>query len=156
MEEALAMGNVGRRRWPVAIERRVPLYLGSGRFGACFDVWGLMRPRDGGGAGTGETVLMHADHVHRGAHGAERFLPLARLTWADGPPPTPPSTYFQDLDLGRGRLETRLVWPGLDVTFAAQFHPGRRDVLGVEVSYESSGDAVLPALLLAPETPAEL
>jgi hypothetical protein len=167
LEGAVRAGNVLRQQWPgrETAGGRVNLYLGSGRFGACFDAWGLMHAgRDDAGtsgagaapapAAGGNTVLMHAEHWHRDAAGVEARLPLARLVWADGPPP-PPATYRQHLDLFDGRLTTELGWPGRSLTLVAQFHPEHRDVLAVEVRYASddAGHASPPpALLLAPET----
>ena len=68
------------------------------RFRPCrgrFDAWGLMHGGRRGRSRTGEsqarTVLMHADHWHRGAYGLDYWLPVARLCRADGEPPEPAS-----------------------------------------------------------------
>jgi hypothetical protein len=122
------------------------LYLGSGRAGASFDAWGLLH----GGPSSGHTTLMHADHWHRGLHGLDYWLPVARLRWADAEPP-PPSSYRQELRLHDACLQTELVWPALRFTFRAWFHPECRDLLAVEVSYDAGADGAMPRLLLAPE-----
>jgi hypothetical protein len=149
----LAAGDVVRTHWPEQTKEHVNLYLGNGRFGACFDAYGLM----GNGArgapldGIGKTLLMHADHWHRGAWGLDYWLPLGRLIWANTPP-GPPKKYQQELRLADGYLHTELAWHGLSLTLVAYFHPARRDLLAVHVSYKSTTDVGMPDLLLAPET----
>jgi len=80
---AIGCGDILRTQWPERINDLLNLYLGSGRAGACFDAWGLMhngshgRPKEG--ESQGRSVLMHADHWHRGLHGLDYWLPVARL-----------------------------------------------------------------------------
>ncbi|MCY3020863.1 MAG: hypothetical protein NTW87_17745 [Planctomycetota bacterium] len=149
----LAAGDVVRTRWPERMNDHVNLYLGSGRCGACFDAYGLM---NNGARGTplesiSKTVLMHADHWHRGAWGLDYWLPLGRLLWA-GKPAAPPRKYRQELRIVHGYLHTEMTWPGLSATLVAYFNPARRDLLAVHVSYEAMGRTTMPDLLLAPET----
>ena len=72
-------GDVVRTSWPVRMVDHLNLYLGSGRAGACFDVWGLMHGKRPDGSRASEsqarTVLMHADHWHRGAYGLDYWCP---------------------------------------------------------------------------------
>ena len=42
MKQAIQAGDVIREAWPTEMAQHVNLYLGSGRFGSCFDAWGLM------------------------------------------------------------------------------------------------------------------
>lgn len=148
-----APGDVLRDRWPERMAEHTNLYLGSGRFGACFDAYGLMNNGSRGGPleSIAKTVLMHADHWHRGAWGLDYWLPLGRLIWA-GAPPGPPKKYQQELRLDHGYLLTELSWPTLSLTLVAYFHPARRDLLAVHFSYKGTNAAAMPDLLLAPET----
>ena len=38
----ISTGDILRSRWPERMAEHINLYLGSGRFGACFDAYGLM------------------------------------------------------------------------------------------------------------------
>lgn len=149
----VAAGDVVRDRWPERMKEHVNLYLGNGRFGACFDAYGLMHNGARGKPleSIGKTLLMHADHWHRGAWGLDYWLPLGRLMWA-GAPPGPPKKCQQELRLEHGYLLTELNWPTLSLTLVAYFHPARRDLLAVHISYKATNPAAMPDLLLAPET----
>lgn len=155
LRSTISQGDVARTSWPVRMSDHLNLYLGSGRAGACFDVWGLIHGKRPHGSRASEsqarTVFMHADHWHRGAYGLDYWLPVARLCWADGEPPEPAS-YRQHLDLYDARLETELVWPGLRILFRSWFNPDRRDLLAVEVQYQASAGCRMPDIVLAPET----
>jgi len=151
MQSIARGGNVDRHLWPTRLSDHLNLYLGSGRAGACFDAWGLMHNGWRGRPDSQSvTRLMHADHWHRGAWGLDYWLPVARLVWADRLPARP-RHWSQRLDLWDGRLDTELAWPGVQVRLSAWFHPGRRDLLAVEVAYDAVDDVTLPGLLLAPE-----
>ena len=149
----LAAGDILRERWPEQAQEHVNLYLGNGRFGARFDAYGLMNNGARGAAleSIARTVLMHADHWHRGAWGLDYWLPLGRLLWA-GAPPGPPRKYLQELRLAHGYLHTELTWPALSLTLVSYFHPARRDLLAVHVTYKATNPDGMPDLLLAPET----
>ncbi|MBA4388619.1 MAG: hypothetical protein C0404_11610 [Verrucomicrobia bacterium] len=151
---AISAGDILRTSWPARMADHVNLYMGSGRSGGCFDVWGLMHARPGAipqeGDSVSRTVLMHADHWHRGAFGLDYWMPVARLLWAGAEPPRPDG-YRQELHLYDGVLETELAWPKLKVHFRACFNPDRRDLLAVEVRYEAGQGGAMPGLLLAPE-----
>ena len=155
MNEAISAGDILRTSWPVRRSDHLNLYLGSGRMGACFDVWGLMNNgRSGERTSLSNTVLMHADHWHRGAWGLDYWFPGARLCWA-GEEPAPPQAWRQELRLEEGRMWTELSWGDLRLTISAWFHPQRRDLLAVDIEYESTRPDAMPALLLAPLTAAE-
>ncbi len=153
MRSAIQAGDIVRSKWPSRMHEHLNLYLGSGRCGACFDAFGLMNNgfRGSKNEGQSNTRLMHADHWHRGAWGMDSWLPVARLVWAGEPPP-PPTDYHQEMNLYDGRLTTRMTWPGVRVSLTSYFHPYRRDLLAVEVSYECAQTPCMPDLLLAPET----
>ncbi len=149
MSEALAAGDVVRTHWPVRRSDHLNLYLGSGRMGGCFDVWGLMNNgRSGERDSLSNTVLMHADHWHRGAWGLDYWFPAARLCWA-GEEPAPPQSWRQELRLAEGRMWTEMSWGDLHLKISAWFHPERRDLLAVDLEYESTREGAMPPLLLA-------
>ncbi len=155
MNEAIAAGDILRTQWPMRREDHLNLYLGSGRMGACFDVWGLMNNgRSGERTSLSNTVLMHADHWHRGAWGLDYWFPAARLSWA-GEEPAPPQSWRQELRLTEGRMRTEMSWGDLRLSISAWFHPERRDLLAVDVEYEATREGAMPSLLLAPLTEAE-
>lgn len=60
----------------------IPLYLGNGRFGGCFDQSGLQENPQST-ASLGSTSLMHVQHHGRGRFDMDYLLPLARVYWAD-------------------------------------------------------------------------
>jgi hypothetical protein len=151
MKAIAQSGAIVRPHWPARAADQLNLYLGSGRAGACFDAWGLMHHGwRGERGGQGRTHLLHADHWHRGAHGLDYWLPVARLVWADRPPARP-RAWRQELDPWNGRLVTELVWPGVEVRLTAWFNPAQRDLLAVAVDFDAVDGLSLPALLLAPE-----
>lgn len=147
---AVSCGDIVRTKWPVRMKEHLNLYLGSGRAGACFDVWGLMHSGPKEVQSQARTFLSHADHWHRGKYGLDYWLPVARLKWAGDEPPEP-KQYRQELRIYDGRLETNLVWADLSLTTRIWFHPERRDLLAVEIEYEAGAEGEMPSLLLAPE-----
>jgi len=154
LKEAVSAGDIVRNHYPIRMNDHLNLYLGSGRCGACFDVWGLMHKGVRGWPGEDQpqsyTSLMHADHWHRGAFGLDFWLPVARLKWAGAEPP-PPSGYRQTLRLYDAQLETELLWPGLRLSIRATFHPERRDLLAIGIRYQASAGGAMPDLRLTPE-----
>ncbi|MBM7564231.1 hypothetical protein [Paenibacillus sacheonensis] len=153
MIEAVRAGNVVRENWPVNPRAHLSLYLGSGSFGGCFDEFGLMNNGYGGAAADrpGSTFLMHADHWD-GTGNQQVWLPLMRLAWLRGYDHGIPQTYRQTLDLYTGLLETALQHPGLQVTIRNRFHPGQRDLMGLEIAYTADDSAkCLPPIILALE-----
>ncbi|MFW6161206.1 MAG: hypothetical protein ACODAJ_00465 [Planctomycetota bacterium] len=153
IQEAARSGDIVREQWPLRKRDHLNLYLGSGRAGACFDAWGLMHNGSRGEprVSQGNTTLLHADHWHRGAWGLDYWLPVARLLWA-ADPPEPPPRYRQSLSLYDGRLRTALAWPTLRLALEATFHPDRRDLLAIALSWDAAADHGVPPLLVAPET----
>jgi len=152
MKDAVSAGDILREGWPADMSRHVNLYMGSGRMGACFDAWGLMHNGQGGGGGgertsISNTTLMHADHWHRGDHGMDYWLPVARLVWAEGEL-GPPTEWRQEQGLYEGRLSTSMRLGGSRIEIKSRFNPDRPDILAVEVTH----DGPMPSLLLAPET----
>jgi len=154
----VAAGDVRRTQWDPALDadpRFVPLYLGSGRFGGCFDSLGMMgRPfsrwdRKGARA---NTVLMHAEHWTEGRYGLHYHLPLAHLRWQR--PASASGPYEQHLSLYDGCLMTSYTLDGAPVHIRQAFHPGSRDVLAVEV--QCSRGQALPSLQLQMVTQCEL
>jgi hypothetical protein len=152
LSEATLAGDLRRDFWPHDDAPRVNAYLGNGRFGGCFDAYGLQhngwREKT---SGLGKTVLMHADHrVEK--DGQIEYLPLARWVWAGDAPSrgeAPPS-YEQTLRLNQGWLYTGMTWGGLELAIIAVFHPVLRDVCVLSIEYEYSGSKSVPPLLLAP------
>jgi hypothetical protein len=152
LSEATLDGDVRRERWPDSDAPRVNLYAGNGRFGGCFDAYGLQHNGwHEQKAGIGNTVLMHADHrVER--NGVTEFLPLARWVWANDLPSRGEAapSYEQTLRLNQGWLYTSMNWGGLDLAIVAFFHPVQRDICVLSIDYECSGSKSVPPLMLAP------
>ncbi len=153
MRNAISKGNIMRRQWPMRREDAVSLYLGNGRFGGSFDAYGLNgdRYRRRNEDAPARTTLMHADHWHRGNHGLDYWLPVARLVW-DKEPEQPPCSYSQELDIYDSVLTTRFSWTGLSIEMKTFFHSESRDLLVVDVRYEAVEGVEMPSLVLAPET----
>ncbi len=153
MRAAIAAGDVVRNRWPVSMQGHVNLFLGSGRMGSCFDAFGMMGSWTEDGAqtqGIAKTVIMHADHWHRGAFGLDYWLPVARLLWGRQLPP--PKSWSQSLELADGLLKTGLGWDGLEVSIKAFYHPYRRDILAMELRYSVVKEGAMPPIELRPVT----
>jgi len=143
LSEATLTGDLRRDLWPAEDQPRVNAYLGNGRFGGCFDAYGLQN-----GGGIGATVLMHADH----RRSTNEFLPLARWKWAGDAPldGSAAPSYEQALRLNHGWLFTEMNWGGLDLAIVGVFHPIERDLFILSVDYTCSGSKTVPPLLLAP------
>lgn len=147
MSEAIGTGDVVRDRWPRNREDRVNCYVGIGRAGACFDVYGLMNEDGTERNGIGETALTHAQHWHRDPEtGMDHHLPVTRLQSADDEPGVP-EQYTQRLTLYDGRLETTYTWADCQFDLRSYCHPGEayRDLLAIEVRHEGA----LPSLCLS-------
>lgn len=136
-----------RPDWPAEPGKRVTLYLGSGRAGACFGADGLMDAADADGVmRTGRTVLTHAEHWSRGRWGIDQQAPLARIHWAEAPDGAG-RAYSQTYDTARGRVETRFADAGGTVAVEAGFSPASRDLLALAFTLGGSGRRVV----IAPE-----
>jgi len=143
LSEATLTGDLRRDTWPAEDAPRANAYLGNGRFGGCFDAYGLQN-----GGGLGATVLMHADH----RRSTNEFLPLARWKWAGDAPlnGAPAPAYEQALRLNHGWLFTEMNWGGLDLAVVGLFHPVQRDLFVLSIDYTCAGSKTVPPLLLAP------
>jgi hypothetical protein len=118
-------------------------YLGSGRSGCCFGWHGLHHPAGAPAEirGVSNTFLAHADHWGYLAYGLDAWLPVLRLLWKPGPPEASASS--QHLDVYHGLLTTRLEVGGAKVQLRNTFHPGHRDLLAIELTWEGA-DRPLP------------
>ena len=152
MADALNKGNILRTKWPQSEKDYIPVYLGSGKAGACFDAWGLMnRPWQSSQSGSlPNTAYLHADHWHRGLYGLDMLLPLYQLVWTETP--TAPVQYRQELHLLENRLETQLEWAHLRIHMNLSFHPDKRNLLVLDFQFEASPDQPVPGIGLKPIT----
>lgn len=138
-------GSIVRSRWPAAGGKRVNLYIGSGRMGACFSSNGLMEPAAGPNVvRTGETLLMHADHWHRGVFGLDQHIPVARVHWAEEPASVPYS-WRQRLDTRTSMLRTVFQIGACHADVRVSCHPGAPDFMGFAFEGKS-----LPDVLVSP------
>jgi len=154
MREIVDAARTVRSAWPASRTEHLNLYLANGRFGGCFDAWGLMNkgvhPEEA--ESLSNTDLSHADHWDRGEWGLDSWLMLGRISWAEGCPP-PPAGYRQEHDLWNGRVETALEWPGRRARLRATFHPEIRDLLGIEISYDGRPGGMPPVAILPEANP---
>ena len=127
---ALAAGDVLRTNWR---DDWQALPLGSGRFGGCFDAWGLQNVGRFAAAGDdwAPTLLLHKDHWIRNEYGRDNFDDVARVVWAEAPPR--PATFRQSLGLLDGRLATECGGPGWEYASEVSFHVGLPDVLALRI-----------------------
>lgn len=141
-----AAGDILRARWPDA-ERAVPLYLGTGRMGGCFNAWGLqdaepaaVNPR------VGRTVLMHRELWSHGRFGIDHHVPFARLRWAHEPPR--PEKFEQHFSLETGVIHVLAQSPGFrwECRVATAPAEGFRDVMEWEIAWSGR----LPDVRFAP------
>lgn len=133
-------GNIVRN----GVKSGVPLYLGSGDFGGCFDTTGaMMIPYSDGGHTN--TVFMHADYWHRGKYGLDYHLPAFQLAWNQTPDPMIQNT--QVLDMWNGTLQTAWEIPSGTMQITGGFHPYQRDLFAAEFTYSKKSDA-FPFLVL--------
>ena len=158
MRKVIEKGNVVRTMWPgmksLEDDKYVNLYLGNGRFGGCFDAWGLMNRKYTNWCQDevmANTVLMHVDHYSRGSYGLDYHLPVVRLAWLDECPEVI-DNYRQELNIYDGRLETSYLIPGAYIKMTSYFNPYNRDIFAMELEYETCQDGTMPAIILLPET----
>ena len=149
-DAAIRAGDIVRESWVAPEDQVLNLYQGGGRSGACWNAWGLMNSEefDKAHARKERTVWMHADHWYRGNFGADGWVPLGRLTWAERSPAAP-REYEQKLTMWDGRLTTRVAGPEGSYRFSSYFDPGNPDVLAFEIEYDFS-EGTLPSLLFHP------
>lgn len=145
--------NINRVKWPDNIAEHLNLYIGNGRFGSCFDVYGFMNNgfRSSINESISNTMLMHADHWSRGAWGMDSFLPVARLVWVEGQELSSPIKYNQLLDIWDGILVTDMIWSHLKLKVKTYFHAKCKDLLIYEIQYDSLQEDNVLGLALVPE-----
>ncbi|MBC8003471.1 MAG: hypothetical protein H7X97_12865, partial [Opitutaceae bacterium] len=143
------IGDIERTHWPVEIDKSINLYLGNGRCGGCFDAYGLQHQDDRSPVATrvARTWLAHGEVWHRGRHGLDTQVPLARIRWDI--PPTEPHHYRQHLELAAGRLTTEFAKEDFRYQLTAFTNPAAatRDLLFFHLTWEGSRR---PGLLFAP------
>lgn len=143
---AVSAGDVVRTSFATT---HLPLLLGSGRLGGCFDAWGLQDRGEPGGPGADadparvKTVLTHKDHWHRDGE-RDRLLPLARLAFARRP--GRPESWRQHLALESGTLTTAASGPGWSYRIAVQTDPDAPDLLILVCTVQGA----VPAIRLLP------
>ena len=94
VHKIIERGNITRSIWPgkntLTDHKYVNLYLRKGRFGGCFDAWGVMNRRYTNWYQNemviANTVLIHTDHYSTGSYGLNHQFPVARLVWLDDCP----------------------------------------------------------------------
>ncbi len=142
-------GDILRTFWPRDPGRALPLYLGTGRLGGCFNAWGLHDPEpDSINPRIGRTALCHRDIFSHGAYGQDHQIPFARLGWSREP--AAPHTYRQSQTLGNGSLHTlargsNYTWECILRTAPAD---PWRDVLEWDIAWTGS----LPPIEFTPTT----
>lgn len=143
---AIAAGDVVRTAFATT---HLPLHVGSGRLGGCFDAWGLQDRGELGGPGADadptrvKTVLTHKDHWHRDGE-RDRLLPLARIAFARRP--GRPQGWSQHLALLEGTLSTEACGPGWSYRIAVHTDPTAPDLLILVCTV----DGAVPAIRLSP------
>jgi hypothetical protein len=136
--------NIKLEQWPSNMREHLNLYMGNGRFGSGFDVYGLMN--NGYQSDTNEsisnTMLMHADHWSRGEWGMDSYLTVGRVVWPEKPS-APPTKYNQELDIRDGILYTNMIWENFNLKVKTYYHAKFKDLLIYDIRYESNqnGDA---------------
>ncbi len=130
MSELIRTGNIERTQ---NTGTPLSLYMGSGDFGGCFDCYGQT-----------ETGLMHGDFYHKGVFGMDFYAKAVQISYLNFHPEAVQA--HQKLDLFDGTLTTKLDGDSYSLTTTHFFHPYKRDLLGIEVSFK--GDC--PALSFTP------
>jgi len=134
-------GEIRRGSWKQSTES-LPFFLGNGRFGGCFDAWGLQTP--GHLTGTA-AIMMHGDHYSSACHlGYGAFLPVGNVTWSQTKGMTP-DEYSQCFTPADGRLTT--CWKNAEWGYQlhTSFNPDFPNVLCLELQWENA-KGKMPAL----------
>lgn len=129
MEKAIPRGDILRTSYE---ENALPLYMGSGNMGACFNAYGLMNATDG----PCKTVIMHSDIWYHGIYDMDFWAPVARVCFKELP--KVPQTYRQHLSLYDGILKSDAGWDGASLTVRTAMNPAKKDILVLEVAYENA------------------
>lgn len=121
------------RGWPANGESVMPLFIGTGRCGGCFDAYGMQHHvRDGHKP---VTELSHADVWHRGRHGLDTQLPWVAMKWSQLL--DEPMAYEQQMDYAHGRMRTHFAVEGFEYSLATGCSPAQadRDVLRFDLNW---------------------
>jgi len=151
LRDLVKTGNIIRNTWTGNSKEGIPLYLGSGKSGACFDEYGLMHGtyKSNGDWDTINNVFMHADNSHRGAYGLDYWLPLLQLCFENEFHETP-IEYLQQLQIFEGKLTTKMKFKYWNLEICSYFNPYKGDILSVEIKYDSKSEK-MPNLILKPQ-----
>jgi hypothetical protein len=137
MQSLIRRGTFTLERFPDHLDDHVNIYLGSGRCGACFDVWGLMHNGiDGELQSHGNTTLSHADFYDFAPFGMDDFCPLGRLVFEQVPNGLP-CAYQQSFIPWEGKLHTHVHMQDYRYSIDAAFDPWQRDRLCLHVTYDN-------------------
>ena len=134
IEDVIQKGNFYQKDIKENKSNHVPLYLGSGDFGGCFDEYGLMN-RPFLSRVSQNTVLMHADFWHRGNFGLDYHIPALQIMY-DKFQEDKVSSIEQSLNIYDGVLSTTLTYGKSEMTLNSFFNPYLRDVFATEIIYE--------------------
>lgn len=150
MESLIRRGTLTCTRFPDDLRQHINTYLGSGRAGACFDVWGLMHNGMNGPLQSGgNTALSHADYYSFAPFGMDDFAPLGRLVFMQEPQQKP-MDWQQVFTPWQGSLRTQVNMPGYSYVMEAAFDPWQRDRLCLRVQYDNP-NASMPAICYVPD-----
>jgi hypothetical protein len=126
-------------------EKSVPLYLGSGDFGGCFDGNGLMETEFLSRVNQ-NTVFMHADFWHKGPYGIDLHLPMMQIR-SDGLDEGYMVEREQKLNVLEGHMTTKMIYGQSELELKAYFNPYLRDVFALEITYQMSESEMLPSIV---------
>lgn len=150
--ESPPSSHILRTALPADDEHFVPLMIGNGTFGGCFDRFGFQNRRytkepDGSRLRHANTVLMHADHFVTFPNGLDNHVAVAQLV-LDREPHV--RSYRQHLDIDRGCLTTTIQSDEFSYTLNAVSVPGLRSVIYFDLEYLCGSGAPPPAIALRP------
>lgn len=114
-------------------EGRIPLYIGNGRFGGCFDQTGLQYHPSQNGKQTemfGATTLMHVRNYERGRFEMDYLLPVARVYWEH--PLQDITNYNQHQDLYDGSIKTSFCSDQGKMSVSVWFDAHDRDLFCIK------------------------
>ena len=142
-----AHGDILRTFWPRDLGRSLPLYLGTGRLGGCFNRWGLHDPEPAViNPRVGRSALCHRDLFAHGAWGQDHQIPFARLLWTREP--AAPERYTQRQSLADGALHTTAKGSGY--AWECTLHTAPADPWRDALEWHITWSGKLPDLEFAP------
>lgn len=151
VREDVAMADIVRNEY--VSDGAIPLYLGNGRFGACFDQTGLQYDESSQkqlSARYGATQFMHICHYGRGRYEMDYLLPVASLYWEDKPVGV--HKYCQRQSYYDGTLTTSFADDKGDVKLLQWFDAQERNVFCLKVTSSVAGRKVVIDLPKAVKT----